>query len=84
MKYIYYSTQRPISLGTFPGNPVDIYNFDQRENHENLMAWGYLVYDRELTEKEISDYELVPSTNNPKIEQEKGEERPEDDYELEI
>ena len=28
-------------------------------------VWGYAEYDRELTEKEISDYELEPGKHNP-------------------
>ena len=54
--YKYYSTQRPVDIGTFPkteNGPVEIVNFDQRESVENgrFQAWGYLLYHAPLTEK---------------------------------
>lgn len=62
-KYRYYSTQRPISLGTYPNGenkPVSIENFDERQPVENgqLQAWGYLEYAEPLSQKEMKDYEL--------------------------
>lgn len=62
-KYRYYSTQRPISPGTYPNGenkPVSIENFDERQVVENgqLQAWGYLEYDKPLSQKELKDYEL--------------------------
>lgn len=62
-KYRYYSTQRPISPGTYPNGenkPVSVENFDERRVVENgqLQAWGYLEYDKPLSQKEIKDYEL--------------------------
>ena len=71
--YCYYSTQRPIDIGTFPkspGNaPTEICNFDERilVEHEAFAAWGVLTYAKPLTEKEISDYELRPSRYNPDV-----------------
>jgi len=61
--YRYYSTQRPIDIGTFPktiGGPVQIVNYDKRAWVENatFRAWGYLTYDAPLTDKCIGDYEL--------------------------
>lgn len=62
--YRYYSLYRPVAPGTFPKDGVtNIHNYDERLyvaeiDHE---AWGYLDYDRELTEKEIRDYELAAS-----------------------
>ena len=66
-RYRYYSTQRPVDLGTFPtpeGNaPVEFHNYDKRESVENgtMQAWGWLEYAKPLTEKEASDYELKPA-----------------------
>jgi hypothetical protein len=60
--YKYYSTQRPVGLGTFPGKPVEIHNFNKRIDTGLLHvgpAWGWLLYDKELTYKEADDYELV-------------------------
>lgn len=68
--YKYYSTQRPVDIGTFPkteNGPLRFVNFDSREDVEQgqLKAWGYLVYDAPLTEKQISDYELRGASDNP-------------------
>ena len=65
--YRYYSTQRPVDIGTFPkpaGNaPVEIHNYDKRQPVEDgaMQAWGWLEYAKPLTEKEASDYELRPA-----------------------
>jgi hypothetical protein len=65
--YRYYSTQRPVDIGTFPkpaGNaPVEIHNYDKRQPVEGgaMQAWGWLEYAKPLTEKEASDYELRPA-----------------------
>ena len=66
-RYWYYSTQRPVDIGTFPkppdNKPVEIHNYDKRQSVENgtMQAWGYLEYAKQLTEKEASDYELKPA-----------------------
>ncbi len=71
--YCYYSTQRPVDIGTFPkppGNePTEICNYDERipVEHGAFPAWGVLTYAKPLTEKEISDYELRPSRYNPDV-----------------
>ncbi len=67
--YRYYSTQRPVDLGTFPkpaDNPVvEVHNYeaDSRVPVENgmIQAWGYVEYQKPLTEKEAADYELRPA-----------------------
>lgn len=63
MGYKYYSTMRPISIGTFPDNGtiIEILNFSTQQMVESIgkMAWGYINYGKPLTEKQISDYELV-------------------------
>jgi hypothetical protein len=68
--YKYYSTQRPVDIGTFPkteNGPTEIVNFDQRESVENgrFLAWGYLLYRVPLTEKQMADYELRAAPDNP-------------------
>ncbi len=68
--YKYYSTQRPVDIGTFPkteGGPREIVNFDKREpvEHGRFMAWGYLEYSAPLTKKQMDDYELRPAIANP-------------------
>ena len=67
--YRYYSTQRPVDIGTFPkteNGPIRIENFDKREDVEQgkFLAWGYLVYDAPLSAKQIYDYELRPAHGN--------------------
>lgn len=81
-KYRYYSTQRPISPGTYPNGenkPITIENFDERQPVENgqLQAWGYLEYAEPLSQKEMKDYELkavsasVTRVNTPEKQTEK-------------
>ena len=70
--YKYYSTQRPVDIGTFPktdNGPLRLANFDSREDVEQgqFKAWGYLVYDAPLTEKQMDDYELRAAPGNPDI-----------------
>ena len=71
-EYKYYSTQRPVDIGTFPkepNNPLRFENFDKRENVERgrFRAWGYLIYDAPLTDKQQSDYELRAAPDNPDL-----------------
>lgn len=69
--YKYYSTQRPVDIGTFPklphNAPDEIVNYDKRVPVEGgaFLAWGYLTYTRPLTEKQAADYELRPASDNP-------------------
>ena len=69
--YRYYSTQRPVDLGTFPkppeNAPVEIINFDERRMVEGgtMRAWGELTYLKPLTDKQMDDYELRPAPGNP-------------------
>ena len=64
----YYSTQRPVDIGTFPKPPdnrvMEIVNFDKRIPVENepFHAWGYVEYQKPLTEKQADDYELRPAS----------------------
>ena len=61
----YYSTQRPIAPGTFPepeGNKVlEIVNFEERTycKESNRDCWGYIDYEKPLSEKEAASYELI-------------------------
>ena len=64
--YRYFSTQRPVDLGTYPkagGAMIGFENFDERMTleDEGCRAWGWLDYSRPLTEKEQDDYELRPA-----------------------
>jgi hypothetical protein len=68
--YRYYSTQRPVDIGTFPkfGNePIQIENYDSRKLVEGgaFRAWGVLTYTTPLTQKQMDDYELRAAPGNP-------------------
>lgn len=71
--YKYYSTQRPVDIGTYPkpaGNaPDEIVNYDGRIRVENdtRLAWGHLTYTKPLTATEQQSYELRPSRDNPDV-----------------
>lgn len=72
-EYKYYSTQRPVDIGTFPKDkdnpPIRIENYEGRIWVENdtRLAWGELTYAQPLLEKELYHYELKPSRNNPDL-----------------
>ncbi|WP_300417530.1 hypothetical protein [uncultured Oscillibacter sp.] len=69
--YKYYSTQRPVDIGTFPkpprNAPDEIVNYDQRVPVEGgaFLAWGHLAYTKPLTDQQAADYELRPAPDNP-------------------
>ena len=63
----YYSIHRPVGPGTFPkAGAQEIQNYDDRTYVAEIgrEAWGHIGYDRELTEKEMADYELVKSLHS--------------------
>ena len=68
--YKYYSTQRPIDIGTYPNSyfnrPVhmDLYFTRHQVIGEAFQAWGAIIYAHPLTEREMQNYELRPSRNN--------------------
>ena len=68
--YKYYSTQRPIDIGTYPNSyfnrPVhmDLYFTRQQVMGEAFQAWGAIIYAHPLTEREMQNYELRPSREN--------------------
>ena len=65
--YRYYTPFRPPLPGAVPRQELDrVWCYDSRQNVGNgVCAYGFAEYFRPLTEKEISDYELKPSPNNP-------------------
>ena len=73
--YKYYSTQRPVDISTFPeppdNKPVEIKNYDCDFRipipGESFRAWGELIYAKPLTDKQMEDYELKPSRQNPDL-----------------
>ena len=74
--YNYFSTQRPVDIGTFPktpNGPLSFVNFDERLTVENgaFRAWGVLTYSAPLSEKQINDYELRAAKDNPDRQQAK-------------
>lgn len=81
-RYCYFSTQRPVDLGTFPkteeNTPLLIQNFEQRKPVQEgaFLAWGELAYPKPLTRKEMSDYELKAAQDNPERPAMKHEKQP--------
>lgn len=59
----YYCLQRPPAPGTIPRGVINIEYWDARPfvSEINHHAWGYVEYERKLTDAEISDYELAPA-----------------------
>lgn len=55
----YYSIMRPVSIGTHPKGMEDFINYDTRTEINGRMVWAELYYSRELTQKELADYEMV-------------------------
>ena len=63
MLYRYYLTQRGISIGTQPNGFVSKLDTDGGELTNGRRCYGYVEYDRELTEQEIKGYELTPHSD---------------------
>ena len=58
----YYSTQRPVSPGTFPREGAGrIVNFDNKQFCEEIGrdAWGYIEYEEPLSAAQMEAYELT-------------------------
>ena len=64
----YYSRMRPLCPGTFPTSGAqNILNYEDRMYVEEIgcKAWGYVEYNRELSQEEIDAYELIPADLKP-------------------
>ena len=60
--YRYYCPMRPPMLGAIPKDGlVKAIDFGERTNilPLNIKAWGEVIYNRRLSEKEVYNYELV-------------------------
>ena len=56
----YYSVMRPVSIGTHPKNGMmDFINYDTRTEVNGRMVWAEIYYNRELTQKEMEDFEMI-------------------------
>lgn len=66
--YRYYSTQRPVAPGTFPGTPAALGNYGTNgADFERLgHVWGWLDYAEELAPEQASAYELTPAGATPR------------------
>lgn len=67
MDFCYYMTQRPAMPGAMPRRGLThIEELDPAANTPGVgRAYAKLTYDRQLTDSEISDYELVISGERP-------------------
>lgn len=64
--YRYYCKFRPPMPGGIPREGlVNTGEYDWPQSFDGVRAWGFAEYNRELSSKEIDDYELAPSKNNP-------------------
>lgn len=69
--YVYASTLRPVSIGTYPRDGmVDFWNFDERallrkgplspvDLPDQFRAWGLVYYNRKLTPEEVRAYDFL-------------------------
>ena len=61
-EYVYFCPMRPPMLGSVPKDGLlYVGGFTERQYVRAIdcMAWGWAVYKRELTPREIYDYELI-------------------------
>lgn len=59
-RYKYYLTERPVSIGTQPRKGmVDFINYDEKTEINGHMVWAEIYYNRELTEQELHEYEMI-------------------------
>ena len=60
--YRYLCTQREPAPGAVPAHPINV-DYDQYQTEDPgghvVYVWGAVEYDRELTQQEICDYELM-------------------------
>ena len=71
--YRYYLKERPPSPGAQPRGQKNIVSFDDRKfiDEAKSEAWGYVEYDKPLSAKDISEYELaktIQTSKNGKVE----------------
>ncbi|OPZ65858.1 MAG: hypothetical protein BWY85_00217 [Firmicutes bacterium ADurb.Bin506] len=66
--YRYYSTQRPVAPGTFPGKPAELGNYGTNGVDFDRLGhvWGWLDYTEELAPEQASAYELTPAGATPR------------------
>ena len=60
-EYKYYCIMRPPMPGVIPKGAMEVMTFRERRYVPEIdrMAWGYVVYTRELCYAEINEYELI-------------------------
>lgn len=65
--YRYYSTQRPVAPGTFPGKPAELGNYGSNGVDFKRLGhvWGWLDYEEQLTTEQTEGYELTPAGATP-------------------
>lgn len=56
----YFLTLRPVSIGTCPSKGMmDFINYDERMEVNDHIVWAEVYYDRELTDRELENYEMI-------------------------
>lgn len=56
-KFTYYCSLRPPMPGAIPKNGI-VEVVDEKIVKNNMEYWGYVIYNRELTKKELYQYDL--------------------------
>lgn len=59
-RYRYYCLCRPAGPGAVPRGLINLKNYDDKQFVPEIEkeAWGWVEYEKPLTDKEIRDYEL--------------------------
>lgn len=67
--YRYYCRMRPPMPGTIPRGPINIEDYGERKHvyEAGCDAWGHVDYERELSPREVYDYELVTGGTIDKV-----------------
>ena len=60
-EYKYYCIMRPPMPGAIPKGAMEVRTYRERRYVPEIdrMAWGYVIYTRELCTAEIHEYELI-------------------------
>lgn len=71
--YTYYSTMRPVGIGTYPSDRkvLAVHNFNEPIQVEEIHhhAWGIIGFEGKLTAKEQDIYDLVPCEHPERLEE---------------
>ncbi|MDD3029833.1 MAG: hypothetical protein PHS57_06095 [Alphaproteobacteria bacterium] len=63
--YAYHLVNRPPSIGTHPKDDIGVvsYRYQTYQDTIGRCAWGMVIYNRPLTQREVDEYELIPDSD---------------------